>query len=124
MAKRLRTIGDLATALWPELLKVAARPSPDITYADLCARLTLQGHPIHHRSRRLHSALGYLVRRCRAVGLPAISAVVVNKHLSYPGAGFFAVAYQRCSFKSTVRRMKWRRERAAVHATNYPAVVP
>ena len=119
---------DLATVLYPTLLGVAARPvtarNANISYSDLCARLTGRWQGLHYRDPRLNSALGYLVARCRAAGLPAISSVVINYSFRHPGNAYFIVAHPEAGDDEDLRLIAWGKECTAAHAANYPATVP
>jgi|GEM_PF-1647721 len=121
-------IVDLATALYQELRKVAARPimarSANISYLNLCSRLTGRWQGLHYRDPRLNSALGYLITRCRAAGLPAISSVVVNYGIGHPGNAYFIVAHPQTGDSEALRLVAWGNECTAAHAANYPAAVP
>lgn len=119
---------DLADMLWPILVKVAARPitarNANISYSDLVGQLTGRWQGLHHRHPLLNSALGYLVARCRAAGLPAISSVVVNYAKKHPGNAYFLVAHAEAGDDPVLRQVAWAKECTAAHATKYPATVP
>ena len=69
-----------------------------ITYGDLCKRLSFEMHP-----RVIERYLGEISFACKENGLPPISAIVVNKTDTMPGAGFFD-AY--CSKKNEIDRIE------------------
>lgn len=111
----------LDDAIYPILVNVAARHQT-ITYAELCENL---GHPwaLCGRSRSLHEALGSLVQRCRDAGLPALSALVINRLKARPGDGYFRMAHAGID-DATERLIAWSKECKAAHRTSYPLSLP
>lgn len=118
-------IADLAAQIYPILRTVAARPvTANISYSKLCSQLTGQWQGLHYRDLRLNSALGYLVERCRAAGLPAISSVVINYGFGYPGNAYFIMAHPEAGNDEAQRLVAWGRECTAAHSAVYPGAVP
>lgn len=121
-------IVDLATMLYPIVVRVAALPitarDANISYSNVCAQLTGRWQGLSCRDLRLNSALGYLVARCRAAGLPAISSVVINHALGHPGNAYFIVAHPEAGDDEALRLTAWAKECTAAHATKYPAAIP
>ena len=121
-------IVDLASCLYPVLRTIAARPalshSSNISYSALCSQLRGRWQGLHYRDPRLNSALGYLVKRCRAAGLPAISSVVINYGFGHPCNAYFGVAQPEAGDEEALRLTAWAKECTAAHSTKYPKVVP
>lgn len=69
-----------AKLLWPELIKLA-KSHKQKTYGELAPLID-----VHHQS--LGSALGPIQDYCQDEGLPALTAVVINKDSRKPGSGF------------------------------------
>ncbi len=75
---------DAVRRAWPILLE-AIRMRRTIAYSELAGRA---GPPLHHR--HIHRQLLLpLSARCRRVGLPDLSALVVRKDSGLPGGGWF-----------------------------------
>ena len=71
---------------------VAPSEQCKIRYRALVEALPAPFANLHWRDPRLNEALGELVSACRASGLPAISAIVVND-TGYPGNSYYPVAH-------------------------------
>ena len=79
------TSDEICTAVFSVLTAKALDKVP-ITYSDLGTAVG-----VHHRSPRLHSALGSIWEWCATQGLPHINALVVQKsgaRRGIPGLGY------------------------------------
>lgn len=91
-----------------------------IPYSDLCSRLTGRWANLSPDSEMLAEALGVIVNRCRAAGMPALSAVVIHKGKDkMPGNGYFAVAHPGID-DLLKRQIAWATELGVVQQTTYP----
>lgn len=96
-----------------------------IPYGELSRRLPSPWTGIDPHTM-LSAPLGYIVRRCRAAGLPALSAIVVRDDATaMPGGGYYLEAHHLpASDPNAV--MLWVQEVKAVWAarTRYPPSLP
>ncbi len=102
----------LAHAIYKHLLRRVRANQPSITYGELVAGLPAR-HATHHRSPRLHAALGEITLACRALGLPCLPAIVWSRELRRPSDGYYKVAHPRSRSEKS-RVAAWEREHAAV----------
>ena len=76
-------LADLIRRAWP-VFREAARMGRTITYTELAGRV---GPPLNRR--HVHrQLLTPLAERCRAAGLPDLSAMVVRRDTGMPGGGW------------------------------------
>lgn len=76
-------LADLIRRAWP-VFREAARMGRTITYTELAGRV---GPPLTRR--QVHrQLLAPLADRCRAAGLPDLSAMVVRRDTGMPGGGW------------------------------------
>ena len=117
-------IKDLATCIYPHMIYAAKTGDGRIYYSDLCDKLVGRWGRLSHRDPVLAEALGDIVGKCKAVGLPALSAVVVGIKTGYPGNGYFDAAYPHLDDKN-MRLVEWGKEfekaRRAARSGKYPA---
>ena len=118
----MKAVYHLARAAYRVLWPLAAKRRC-ISYTDLCAALPTPWRGLSPRSELLADALGEIVRRCRAAGLPALPALVVHASGDrQPGAGYFRVAHpETADPDSAEARIAWSQELAAVYRTKFPA---
>ncbi|MBA3393713.1 MAG: hypothetical protein H0T89_13780 [Deltaproteobacteria bacterium] len=114
----------LAHEIYKHLLRRVRANQPSITYGELAAGLPAR-HATHHRSPRLHAALGEIALACRALGLPCLPAIVWSRELRRPSDGYYKVAHPRSRSEKS-RVAAWEREHAAVvrDIARYPATLP
>ena len=94
-----------------------------IAYIDVCNQLTGGWANLEPDSALLSAALGLIVDRCRGVGLPALSAVVVHKTGDkMPGNGYFTAAHGGID-DPLARQVAWAQELIQVHSATYPATL-
>src|SRR6476659_7377349 len=85
----------LASSIYAVLRQRTTLGEPRISYRDLVEELGPLAPPnqnLQPQDRRLSAALGELGHACHAAGLPAISAIVVQREqdgLGMPGEGYF-----------------------------------
>ena len=115
-------MADLDDAIYPVLVRIA-RQNETVSYSELCDLLPGRWAGMSCRSRLFHAALGALVERCRAVGLPALSALVINRVKWRPGDGYFRIAHPQID-DDAKRMIAWHAECTAAYASNYPASIP
>lgn len=108
-------MSPLARSIYAILRELVPAPDAQIQYGELCARLRNDMSP---RSPALAKSLGEIVRACRARGLPALSAIVVQKGSGMPGDGYYGEAHGGMDLAHAMRA--WSDEVAAVRATTYP----
>ena len=115
-------LSALATAIYSILQRRVPAATPEIPYRELVEALQPLGAPysnLHWRDPRLDQALGDLVEACRAAGLPAISAIVVNGETRRPGRSYYSVAHPDVADEMQ-QEIAWARERDAVASRTYP----
>ncbi len=86
-------MSPLGAAVYAVLRRRPGRADPRITYAELARQLRETSDDwadLFHRSRELYAALGEVGRRCRALRLPPLPALVVRADTRRPGAAYFA----------------------------------
>jgi hypothetical protein len=86
-------LAALAASIYEIQRQRVPSEDPTLSYRDLVDELGSlpppnQGSQPH--DRRLFAALGEVGRACRAVGLPALSSIVVAKESGVPGTGYYA----------------------------------
>lgn len=72
-----------------QLLLAVIRKQRTITYSDLAERIT---PPMHHRN--VGKDIGEISKLCHQLGLPLLSAMVVNKQSQEVGEGFYNLCEQ------------------------------
>jgi hypothetical protein len=113
-------IVDLARAVYLIIRPCSETPSGSISYGDVCRGLPPEWNWVTPDSEILATALGIIVERCRAAGLPALSAVVVHAGGDHrPGNGYFVVAHPGDD-DPLKREIAWANEFQAVHKAKYP----
>ena len=112
----------LATEIYKQL-RTTLRTKSSITYGEL-AKLVSKKHPTHHRSPKLHAALGEVTAACREHELPALTAMVWSASTNQPSDGYYDVAHPRARTDES-RHAAWEREHAAVirEAVKFPATL-
>lgn len=102
---RLRVPGSRADAL--------------ITYEQLAAQLPLRFADVSASDARLTAALDGIVLTCRAMALPALSAIVVQESDHVPREGYFKVAHPNEVSDPAARLNAWHEELERVLKTTY-----
>ncbi|HTR50209.1 MAG TPA: hypothetical protein VMJ10_05835 [Kofleriaceae bacterium] len=106
-------MSPLAQSIYKHLLRRARSVRPSITYGELAGALGARA--LHHRSSRLHAALGELANACRHSALPCLPALVWRADTHRPSAGYYKVAHPR-AHTDAARVAAWEREHARVLA--------
>jgi len=101
-------MSPLAHRIYKQLLARVRRNKPSITYGELAAAVD-----VHHRSPKLHAALGEVTNACRHSQLPALPAIVWRADAKQPSDGYFKVAHPR-AHTDDARIAAWEREHARV----------
>ena len=96
---------------------------PEISYSDLCATLPPGLGNVEPNSEQLWIALGDIVRACRESDLPALSAIVINKHTRVPGKLYYSVAHPDEAHDEALAMVAWGNEVLKVRQTTYPATL-
>jgi hypothetical protein len=107
-------MSPLANRMYKQLLRRLRGNQLSITYGELAHAISGK-RPLHHRSRKLHAALGEITDTCRAQQLPCIPAMVWRHDRQRPGDGYYRYAHPR-SRTDEARIAAWKREHAAVVA--------
>ncbi|MFZ5479025.1 MAG: hypothetical protein ACOZNI_19800 [Myxococcota bacterium] len=98
-----------------------------ITYRQVCNRIgptSPFNGKVSPDDEILRLALRYVVERCHAAGLPALSALVVNARTRRPGPGYYPIAHGVDITDPNAERL-WKRERTrAWRCTTYPVRLP
>jgi hypothetical protein len=113
----------LANAVYAVLRTRTPSRAPEISYTDLVARLPSPYNALDPDSELLATALGDIVRECRAKKLAALSAIVVRARERIPGPGYYPVAHPNEAGDVPRAMIAWAGELAAVKATSYPATL-
>ncbi|WP_242360064.1 hypothetical protein [Anaeromyxobacter sp. SG17] len=116
-------MSPLADAVYAVLRTRTPSPHPEISYSDLVARLPKPYNALDPDSDLLATALGDVVRRCRARDLPALSAIVVRAREKIPGPGYYPVAHPNEAGDVPRAMIAWARELDGVKTTTYPATL-
>ena len=116
-------MSPLANQIYKQLLRRLRSNQRSITYGEL-AHVISGRTPTHHRSRKLHAALGEISEACRAQQLPCIPAIVWRHDRQRPGDGYYRYAHPR-SRTEAARVAAWKREHAAAvgDIDRYPAAL-
>jgi hypothetical protein len=115
-----KNILALARDVYPLLVPLTRTKRGKMSYTDVCERLEVGWHGLHPESQFLANALGLIVRRCRARGLPALSALVVHKNGDrMPGNGYFPAAHPEVN-DPEMQRIEWAKEFELAHRADYP----
>jgi hypothetical protein len=99
---------------------------PEMTYKQLAEPLPPLGKPfedVGFHDPRLDQALADTVHACRAVGLPALSAIVVNAETKKPGKRYYAEAHPSVG-GDIEKEVAWAREMELAKITSYPTELP
>ncbi|MEI8128831.1 MAG: HNH endonuclease [bacterium] len=80
-------LNEVQIFLAEELLKTVANQEPNVSYEELAKRVTLKGINLHHR--QVGRNIGEVSKLCYELGLPLLSAKVMNKNSKIAGEGFF-----------------------------------
>jgi hypothetical protein len=115
-------LSELAREIQSILRQRVPGAHPEITYRDLVEALPPLGKPfegVHWRDPRLDQALADTVYACRAAGLSALSAIVVNAETRRPGRRYYAEAHPGVTGE-VEQEVAWARELERVKTTTYP----
>jgi len=115
-------LSDLAEEIYAILRQRVPSRTPEITYRELVESLPPLGKPfedVHWRDARLDQALGDIVNACRAAGLPALSAIVVNSETGYPGRQYYPMAYPGVTDEDQ-QQIQWANEFEKIKTTTFP----
>jgi hypothetical protein len=109
-------MSPLASSIYKHLVRRLRGGAKSLSYRELSR--TVQ---THHRSARLHAALGEVIAACRARHLPCLPAIVWRSGRNMPGPAYFAHAHTRLRNPAACREA-WQAEYAAVlaHRLRYP----
>lgn len=77
---------DRQTKLAEQLLLTVIKKEMNVTYSELAERIT---PPMHHR--QVGKDIGEISKLCHQLGLPLLSAKVINKNSNSVGDGFFGL---------------------------------
>lgn len=112
---------DLASAIYEAIAPLVStrRGRGTMTYAQLCERLADHWGELGPHDFWLAQALGRVTERCRANGLPTLSALVVNAGTGRPGAGYYPAAHPGLD-NPNAKEEVWLREVELVLKTVYP----
>lgn len=119
-------LSALAESIYQILRQRVPSEDPTIFYACLVEELGTLPPPnqsLQPHDRRLFAALGEVGRACRAVGLPAISSIVVAKETGVPGSGYY-VDHHPQARSEEAKFVSWRSEFTIAKNTSYPAILP
>lgn len=110
-------MSPLAIAIYRVLRTRLASETPSITYGELATKVE-----VHHRSSKLHAALGELTTACHAAKLPALPAIVWSASTHRPSDGYYLVAHPRVRSEAN-RQAAWEaeHERVVRAKDKYPA---
>lgn len=115
-------LSELAREIYIVLRQRVPARKPEITYRELVEALPPLGKPfedVHWRDPRLDQALADTVHACRARGLPALSAIVVNSETGRPGRRYYGEAHPGV-VGDIEQEVAWARELEQVKTTTYP----
>jgi hypothetical protein len=119
-------LSELARAIYGVLRTRVPSPHPEITYKQLVTTLPPLGKPFENvgfHDPRLDQALADTVHACRAAGLPALSAIVVNAETRRPGKRYYAEAHSGVTGEIE-KEVEWAKEFERAKGTTYPAELP
>ena len=120
-------MSPLAVKIYRTLrLRARTRKDPQLSYSHLCRALAKRGVRIHHRDRRLASALGEVVEFCRGLRLPALPALVGRADdRQMPGKSYYPVAHPQQRKNTATLAVAWGNEVASIlkSSKSYPANV-
>ena len=110
-------MSPLASRIYKQLVAHVRRNKASLTYGELAAQVD-----VHHRSQKLHAALGEVSNACRHNSLPCLPAIVWRADSKRPSDGYYKVAHPR-AHTDDARISAWEREHAKVisSADAYPA---
>lgn len=80
------TLTERQIKLAEQLLITVLKKEPNVTYSELAERITPK---MHHR--QVGKDIGEISKLCYQLGLPLLSAKVINKHSHAVGEGFFGL---------------------------------
>ncbi len=101
-------MSPLASRIYKQLVTHVRRHKPSLTYGELAAAVD-----VHHRSQKLHVALGEVTNACRHNALPCLPAIVWRADSHRPSEGYYKVAHPRAQ-TDEARIAAWEREHAKV----------
>ena len=107
MTESTSTSSPLAREIYRQLRRHLRAHQYSITYGELAASVS-DKIPTHHRSSKLHAALGELTATCRERDLPILPAMVWRNDSRRPSAGYYAIAHPRAR-TDAARRAAWER---------------
>lgn len=112
---------DLAAAIYEVVVPIVGtrRGRGTIRYGQVCERLRGRWAGLNPHGTILFGALGVMSSRCKEVGLPALSALVVTAKDGMPGTGYYSIAHPELD-DAMERVAAWGREFDAVHKAKYP----
>ncbi len=84
--KSMIILNDIQIQLTKELLKTVVELELNVSYKDLADRVTDAGFKLHHR--QVGRNIGEISKLCHQLGLPLLSAKVMNLTSHEPGEGF------------------------------------
>jgi len=110
-------MSPLASRVYKQLVARVHRNQASLTYGELAKAVE-----VHHRSQKLHAALGEVTNACRHNALPCLPAIVWRADSNRPSDGYFKVAHPR-AHTDAARISAWEREHAKVisAAGQFPA---
>lgn len=112
----------LAQHAYPFIL-VAQRQGQTIYYSHLTQQFYGNFAGVDPHGGPLAAALGHIVARCRANGLPALSSLVVTMGNNRPGPGYYPAAHGLAETDPGAIPA-WQTERALALAATYPPNLP
>jgi hypothetical protein len=101
-------VSPLASRIYKQLVTRLRRNKHSVTYGEVAAAVA-----VHHRSQKLHAALGEITNACRHNALPCLPAIVWRADSHRPSDGYYKVAHPRMHTE-TSRIAAWEREHAKV----------
>lgn len=81
------SLNELQILLTKELLQTVINNEPNVSYKELADRVTKAGMLLHHR--HVGKNIGEVSKLCFKLGLPMLSAKVMNQDSHIAGEGFF-----------------------------------
>src|SRR5437867_4330926 len=114
-------MSPLANEIYKQLVRMLKQRRHSTTYGELADEVSRK-IPTHHRSARLHAALGEVTEACRAADLPCLPAIVWRSGSRRPSNGYYKLAHPRARTDES-RIAAWEREHARVvgGADRFPA---
>ena len=116
-------LSPLAASIYQVLRNRVPSVKPELAYTELVESLPNPFNTVGPDSEMLAAALGELVTRCRAKGLPAISAMVVRYRERVPGPGYYKMAHPDVAHDPAKAAIAWGHELEKVRVTSYPPTI-